>query len=242
MLRQQIIKKFNSIHFDRFKININDHPTLSSHAFRLFRTHFMKADSIPMIYGDEYQLLRTSYIGGATDMYIPTNSEKELVYGYDINSLYPYIMANFPMPTGNLNYFEGNIRKIDPNAFGFFYCNITTPSNLLHPILQTQVKTKNGLRTIATAPALAGAGIYKDLIFSPEIDNAMKFGYKFEILGGFTYDQAIIFKDYVDTLYQMRLEVPKDDPRNFMAKLNLNSLYGKFGQKDTFDITKIITC
>lgn len=38
-------------------------------------------------------------------MYIPTNDNNELVYGYDVNSLYPYVMANFPMPVGNKTYF-----------------------------------------------------------------------------------------------------------------------------------------
>lgn len=47
-----------------------------------------------------------------------------------------------------------------------------------------------------------------------------------------------IFKDYVDTLYQLRLNYPKTDPLNYIAKFLLNSLYGKFGMIDLFpDIT-----
>lgn len=172
----EIITKYNQLNFKNFNVNINEHPTLSSHAFRIFRTHFLKQNVIPMIYGNDFKILKTSYTGGATDMYIPTNKENELVYGYDVNSLYPFIMANFPMPVGNKTYFEGNIRKIDPNAFGFFYCKITTPSNLKHPVLQTHVQTKSGMRTVAAL------GKYEDLIFSPSMDNAIKLGYKFKIL------------------------------------------------------------
>lgn len=116
------------------------------------------------------------YTGGATDMYIPTNNSNELIYCYDVNSLYPSVMKNCPMPVGKPTYFEGDIRKTDPDAFGFFYCNIITPKNLEHPILQTHVKTKSGIRTVAAL------GQYKDMIFSAEMDNAIKFGYKFEIL------------------------------------------------------------
>jgi hypothetical protein len=53
------------------------------------------------------------------------------------------------MPVGNTTYFEGNIRKIDHKSFGFFYCEIIAPDDIKHPILQTHVKTKNGVRTIA---------------------------------------------------------------------------------------------
>jgi hypothetical protein len=33
-------------------------------------------------------------------------------------------MKNFPMPTGKPTYFKGDIRKINPEAFGFCYCKI----------------------------------------------------------------------------------------------------------------------
>jgi DNA polymerase family B len=172
----QVIDKFNQILFDEFSININEHPTISSHARRVFCTHFLEENTIPMIYGEDYRKLKLSYTGGATDMYIPANDKGELVYGYDVNSLYPYIMANFLMPVGSINYFEGDIRKYQLDAFGFFYCKNVTPDNLPHPILHTHVKTKAGLRTIA------GIGTYHDMIFSHSYDNAIKAGYKIEIL------------------------------------------------------------
>lgn len=100
-------------------------------------------------------------------------------------------MANFPMPVGNQTYFIGNIRKTNPEAFGFFYCKITTPSNINHPILQTQVKTKSRMRTVA------GQGTYEDRIFSASMDNVIELGYKIEILWGYTFDKEIIFSEYV---------------------------------------------
>jgi len=231
----EIVMKFNELFFDRFNININDHPTLPGLAFRLFRTRYLNDTKIPMIYGDNYKQLKHSYTGGAVDMYIPTNNSNELVYAYDVNSLYPFVMANFPMPVGKINYFEGNIRKYYPDAFGFFYCKITCPKSLQHPILQTHVNTKEGMRTVA------GLGTYHDMIFSHSYDLAIKLGYKIEILWGYNFDKQIIFKDYVNDLYKMRLDYSKDDPMNYTAKILLNSLYGKFGMRDNFDIIKVIT-
>jgi len=76
------------------------------------------------------------------------------------------------------------------------------------------------------------------MIFSPEMDNAIGLGYKFEILWGYTFEKANIFKEFVDTLYNLRLQYPKSDPLNYCAKIILNSVFGKFGMIDTFpDIT-----
>lgn len=231
----EIIFKYNKLYYSNFNININEHVTLSSHAFRIFRTHFMPKMIIPMIYGEDFKNIKKSYTGGATDMFIPTNRKNEKVYGYDVNSLYPFIMSNYPMPVGNKTYFKGDIRKINSDAFGFFYCRITTPTNIKHPILQTHVQTKSGLRTVA------GVGTYEDMIFSASMDNAIKLGYKFEILWGYTFEKEIIFKDYVESLYQFRLNYPKSDPMNYIAKLFLNSLYGKFGMRDEFESIKLIS-
>jgi hypothetical protein len=72
------------------------------------------------------------------------------------------------------------------------------------------------------------------MIFSAEKDNAVKLGYKFEILWGYKFKPENVFKEYVDCLYQMRLDFPKSNPLNLIAKLLSNSLYGRFGMIDEF--------
>ena len=62
------------------------------------------------------------------------------------------------------------------------------------------------------------------------MDNAQEsFGYKFEIIKGYKFKQQIIFKEYVERMYSIRQQYDKDDPMNLIAKLLMNSLYGKFG-------------
>jgi hypothetical protein len=62
-------------------------------------------------------------------------------------------MAKFKFPIGRPTLFKGDILKLKNNPFGFFYCKVSAPDNLLHPILQLHHKTKDGLasqaRTIA---------------------------------------------------------------------------------------------
>jgi hypothetical protein len=110
----------------------------------LTNTHFYTEFS-----GKIAQNIRQSYTGGAVDMYIPRPQKGVKIFGYDVNSLYPFVMKEYPMPTGKPTQFFGDIRKIEPKAFGFFYCEIIAPNNLKHPILQTHVKVNKGIRTIA---------------------------------------------------------------------------------------------
>jgi hypothetical protein len=227
----QILFKFNDMIFSLFGKNIHHYPTLPSLAFAIFRSNFMDEENIPQLSGKIANDIRSGYTGGAVDMYIP---EGENIKCYDVNSLYPSQMQSQLMPVGNPTFFEGDIRKIDENAFGFFYCKIKAPDDILHPILQTHVKTKNGTRTISPI------GTWEDMIFSEELINAEKFGYTFEILWGYTFKSEVIFKSYVDFLYNLRLQYDKSNPLNFIAKILLNSLYGRFGMDDNFPEINII--
>lgn len=87
------------------------------------------------------------------DVYKPTNTDGKPVYSYDVNSLYPFTMRDFPVPVGTPKFFEGDINKINPRAFGVFEVEVETPSNLYYAplpfgargVLQTKIDT--GLRT-----------------------------------------------------------------------------------------------
>ena len=219
----QILVKFNDLIFQYFNVNIHHYPTLPGLAFGIYRSRFMKEKSIPKLSRIISDNIRKGYTGGSVDMFIP---EGKNLYCYDVNSLYPSRMRECLLPSGNFKKFEGDIRKINPQAFGFFFCKITAPENILHPILQTHVNTNNGIRTISPI------GSWEDMIFSQELYNAEKFGYNFEILWGYTCDSDYLFTDYVDTFYKMRLNFPKSDPLNFIAKILMNSLYGRFGMRE----------
>jgi hypothetical protein len=141
--------KFNELIFEHFKVNIHKYSTLSALAYAIFRSVYIEKDIIPQLSGPIAKDIRQGYTGGAVDMYIPENPKDSQMYVYDVNALYPFTMEEFDMPIGKPTLFEGDIRKIDPNAFGFFYCKIKTPDNLEHPIIQTHIKINNIKSTIA---------------------------------------------------------------------------------------------
>jgi hypothetical protein len=240
LILHEILIKFNELIFNEFKVNVHKVLTLPSLAMRIFKSLFMPIDSIFQLHGGIEKDIRQSYTGGAVDVYIPHNRltpwltnekvEYETLYYYDVNGLYPTVMSQQYMPVGKPIVFEGEITKINPQAFGFFYCEITSPQYLDHPILQRRIKTSNGIRTIA------GLGTWTDWIFSEEMYNAIKFGYTFKIIKGYEFIKGELFGDYVNKMYNLRQEYSKKHPMNLIAKLLNNSLYGKFGMKD--EITK----
>ena len=217
--------------FKEFKVDPIRVLTLPSLAMKIWKTFYMPKDLVFQLSGQPQELIRKSYTGGAVDVYIPHNKDNETLYDYDVNSLYPSVMKDNLMPVGKPVPFIGEIRAIEPNAFGFFYCEIISPNNLEHPILQRRIRTPNGLRTIA------GLGSWNGWIFSAEMVNAIKYGYTFKIIKGYEFKQADIFSKYINKMYNLRLQYPKGDAMNLIAKLLMNSLHGKFGMKT--ELTKV---
>jgi hypothetical protein len=231
----ELLTKFNELIFSHFKVNIINSLTLPSLAMKIYRSQFMPKDTIYQLLGNVEKDIRLSYTGGAVDVYIPHNRKNNIwditravftkLFVYDANSLYPFVMAKTKMPIGKPIAFSGDIRKVDPDAYGFFFCKITSPAYLEHPILQRKILTKDGERTIA------GLGSWTGWIFSKEMDNAFKYGYEFEIIKGYEFQTGDIFSEYINKMYNLRLEYEKGHPLNLIAKLLMNSLYGKFGMR-----------
>ena len=155
---------------------------------------------------------------------------------YDKISLYPSSMVKL-IPFGNHIYFDGdlysirdlifdcNINDINKRPYGFFNVEVVAPDNLDYPILQTKFLTKDGLRTVAPL------GSWKGVYSSTEIYNAIdNFGYKFKINSGVLFPRTVLFEDFINHFYEMKANSTKDNPRYYIAKLMMNSLYGKMGQ------------
>ncbi len=231
-----VITKFAKIIFNKFQIDIHKYPTLPSNTMAIFRTNFLKDEyKIPLISGTIYNGLKKAYTGGMVDVYKPTNKPGTKVHSYDVNSLYPFSMFDFAMPVGKPIFFEGDIFRINPDAFGVFEVEVETPKYLKYPVLQTRIKTNNGERTVTPL------GNWTGWYFSKEICNAMKFGYKFKVKKGYLFEKGYIFKEFVETIYKMKENSQKGSPIYIIAKLLLNSLYGKLGTKSDFENHLIIS-
>lgn len=181
---------------------------------------------------ETYNFIKQSFTGGKVDVF---KTHGENVYHYDVNSLYPSVMAKYPMPNGNPRYFEGNILEIMGRPYGFFEVEIESPKDLFYPILQTRVQTSEGFRTVAPL------GSWKSVLSSTEIYNAIdNFGYNFKILKGFLFERDIIYNKYVDYFNKIKSTTPKDNPMYLISKLLMNGLFGKTGQDYRFNESRLV--
>lgn len=220
----QVLIKFNELIFNKYNLNIHKFTTLPSLTLAIYKTFYLSKNIIPKLGADIYDFIRSGYTGGHTDMYKPSPKDNKLVYCYDVNSLYPNVMQAFNMPVGTPQYFDfgkfvtvEELNKYIKNPFGFFEVEITTPKSIDKPIFQTKVKTKNGLRTISPI------GTWTDIIFSEEMFNCIKYGYKFKIQKGYLFERHNIFKEYINDLYKIKESLNKDEPMYLVSKL-LNEL------------------
>lgn len=226
-----VISKFATNIHNKFSVNIMKYPTIPSIAFAIWRLNFLRNNKlVPILNGPIYNDIKQSYFGGFVDVYKPYAED---VKSYDVNSLYPDSMLKNPMPMGKPLYFEGSNHSHIKNLFGFVYCKISI-SNLKTPILPVRFKIKGVTNTIYPN------GNWSGWYFTEEIKNAEKYGYKIEILKGYHFEKANLFKDYVSKLYKIKKSVTPANPWYQISKLLLNSLYGRFGMNPILDGNKII--
>lgn len=222
-----VIDKFSKQIFDLFRINIINYPTLSSLSFAIYRTIFIKDFKIPIITGELYNFIKKGYTGGAVDVYKPSG---KFIYRYDINSLYPYIMKEFPMPINYPVFIEGDISDFDLNQLAFIEVEVETPENLNIPFLQTRIKNKKG-GSVTISPLGTWTGVYNNY----EIKKAIELGYKFKLIRALKFDKGYIFDDFVSYFYNLKKNSLKNSSNYTIAKFILNSLSGRFALDPDLD-------
>ena len=248
-----ILIKFDKLIREKFNFNFHSNPTLSSLAFSIYRNHYIPSH---LIYTERVKkgnkfitntlshidnlnqtfdsFIRNSYFGGHVDSYIPyfnvsQNNTNQVLYHYDVVSLYPYVMKSFKLPYKIKQFVEGNIllsnKELFDNSFGFYKVKVTTPKQILNPLLPF----KNNGAGVASSTVLYPEGSWIGTYYSEEIKNAIKYGYKFEIISGYLFEADYLFRDYIGELFNMKLNSQKGTPMYLISKLLMNSLYGKFG-------------
>lgn len=105
--------------------------SISSLSFKIYRKYFLTV-YIPILRGTVDNFIRSSYLGGATDLYQAVC--KNLRY-YDVNSLYALAMTK-PMPYKLLGFIP-KIESLD-SFFGFCLAEIHCPKNI-RPVLPLKV-------------------------------------------------------------------------------------------------------
>jgi len=209
----EILDVFEKSLLKDYGVNLSKIMTISQLAMTIYRTHYMPDMIIPT-YSSIESFIRESYFGGRTEVF---NMRSKKANYYDVNSLYPFVMHKYKYPVGRPHYIFGG----DSSMFGIFKVKVTTPKNMMYPLLP---KRKDG-------KLLFPLGTWTGTYCTPELKKAEELGYDIEYLGGYVFDQSYLFKDYINHFYKKKQQSEKDSVDYITAKLLQNSLYGKFGQK-----------
>ena len=195
--------------------------TLASQCYNAYRHRFMPTP----IYIDNNeratQLGRESYIGGRTEAF-QIGTIKEKVYCLDINSMYPYVMRNKPVPY-RLATTRTRLELHELAQLLEKYCIVASVDLEVN---EPAIPIRHEGRT--TWPI----GTFNAALTTPELNYALDHGMITKVKYAAVYHKDVIFTEYVDFFYERRLEAKKqgDKATQGICKLFLNSLYGKFGQ------------
>jgi len=189
--------------------------TIASLSLYLFRKNFQTENYFQLFKEKQDKFISQAYAGGRVECF--RTGEIDNINTYDINSLYPYIMKNCDMPIGLPIY----TKKYRPEYKGFYKVKFHQKNTKIPPILWE--KNKNGLEFV-----YSGVGIFYDA----EIKLAKERKVELEFIEGYVFlRHKKIFAGFVDKYYELR-QKHKGTAIDFSCKIVLNSLYGKFGQRE----------
>jgi len=199
----------------------NFKSTIASQSLTAFAHRFMTRDIF--IHELDYvnELERKSYRGGRTEAFYIGKVNNSKIFCLDINSMYPFVMRNFQYPYKFKYFYEVSSRNALKRLLEK-YCVIA----------HVKIRTNENVFGIKRERLIFPIGSFNAYLCSNELEYAIAKGMIEQIYELAVYEKDYIFRDYVDFFYERRQEYKRDNNRafNFMCKLFLNSLYGKFGE------------
>jgi len=195
--------------------------TIAAQAFTAYRHRFMP----PMVFIDNsvkaLDMARAAYHGGRTEAFF-IGEQKGDFYLLDVNSMYPCVMAFNLFPQALVSVYNRTPVNDIPELLKS-YClvadvDLVTTENVF------PMRSKEGL--------LFPVGKFRTMLSTPELTYAYYKGYIRKVHRVALYTRGNLFEKYIRLLYSLRKSYQTQDNKafEFLCKLMLNSLYGKFGQ------------
>jgi len=173
--------------------------------------------------------LLKAYYGGRTEVFKLGKIERP-VFGLDVNSMYPYVMAKNKFPTGE------------------FYKTETPQTELYVAKIKIKIKPGTDIPIIPCRKEklMFPAGEFETWAASPEIEAAQAAGQieSIEYLETFNFAETdFLFSEFINYFYDLR-KIAKDNGDKFQSnflKRVMNSVYGRFALHNGLKVLTAIT-
>ncbi len=201
--------------------------TKASQAFNAYRHRFSHVNICVHKETDILELERASYLGGRNEAFELGELKGGPFYHYDINSMYPFVMASNEYPTRLIDMAE-NISVSMLENYLTDYCAIAD-------VLIDTDEAAYGYRH--DGKIIFPKGKLKLQLCTGSLKYAIAHNHIKKVNKVAFYEKDYIFREYVDYFYRLKREYKESGNKVYtkIVKIFLNSLYGKFGQKNSID-------
>lgn len=194
--------------------------TAASQSMSIFRTAYKTHEIFIHTDKDAIKLEREGYKGARTECF-KIGKYWGHFWDLDFNSMYPSVMRDCLFPTKLISFrFSNNLNELK-HWMKTHYVIAKVKLAVDRPIFGVK-----GDRFIFPI------GTYTTVLHQCELEYALDGGYLVGVEEFAVYEQAPIFREYIETLYSLRVRAKKEHNGIYVLayKLFMNSLYGKFGQ------------
>lgn len=198
-------------------------PTRAGQSMQIFSQLYKGKDVQTPLAEQPSNLARQGYYGGYTQCFKQGHIEGP-VYQLDVNSLYPHVMEKFPYPYKLKEHVTGH-RVMGPSV-------VKCPaSSIAEVFLETgdeeyPYRCRDGTYWVR--------GRVRTVLCGPELERAYVCGHVKGVGSYSRYDLSYLFADFVKDFHGMKVDAEEEGRMmdRLIIKLMMNSLYGKYGQKE----------
>jgi hypothetical protein len=231
------LKAFESTLHKQFGVSVFTSSTLVGISYRIFLRETADLRSKRIIVPDQRneKIIRSAYRGGRTEIFnhYASASSTQTLHCVDFASLYPAVARHYASPTGFLEQVSG--ASIDISSFGIYYCHVAYDPASENEIPYLSVRYGEDI--------IYPTGTWSTYYTTHEIQQALLRGYRITTVCGLRFSSfAHVFDQFVQKVHAAKreAEITNNNGKRLIAKLLLNSIFGRLAQRPHRMFTKLI--